>query len=239
MKARVDWSSERTLRIELDHADGLAGERVREVLAALRRAALPRLADACAAYATIQLTFGSCERLGDRDPSSREDADTLERVRRVVEHVLDTPPRKPVSRPCVVIPVCYEGECAPDLGDVAARAGMTPREVIEAHAGRQYCAEFLGFMPGFAYLSGLDERLASPRLATPRPRVPPGSVAIGGSQTAVYPVASPGGWRIIGRTPLRMFDATREVPSVLSGGNQVRFVPISKEEFDLAARDMR
>ena len=120
------------------------------------------------------------------------------------------------------IPVRYGGEFGPDLDEVAALHGMTPAQAIELHASAVYVVYFLGFVPGFAYLGGLPEALATPRLAAPRPKVPAGSVGIAGSQSGVYPFSTPGGWRLIGRTPLEMF---HDEKSVLSIGDLVRFVP--------------
>ncbi len=129
------------------------------------------------------------------------------------------------------IPVCYGGEYGPDLNDVSAMHGMTPTQAIELHASATYLVYFLGFVPGFAYLGEVPEALATPRLATPRRRVPPGSVGIAGSQTGVYPFATPGGWRLLGRTPLSMFRPDRNAMSLLSIGDRVRFMPISRERF--------
>ncbi len=129
------------------------------------------------------------------------------------------------------IPVCYGGEYGPDLNDVSAMHGMTPTQAIELHASATYRVYFLGFVPGFAYLGEVPEALATPRLATPRRRVPPGSVGIAGSQTGVYPFATPGGWRLLGRTPLSMFRPDRNAMSLLSIGDRVRFMPISRERF--------
>lgn len=126
----------------------------------------------------------------------------------------------------VEIPVRYGGESGPDLADVAAHCGMTAQAVIELHAQPVYTVAMLGFAPGFAYLLGLPEALATPRLATPRLRVPPGSVGIAGAQTGVYALETPGGWRIIGRTELTLFDPTREAPFFLHAGDRVRFVPL-------------
>jgi inhibitor of KinA len=131
----------------------------------------------------------------------------------------------------VEVSVCYGGEYGPDLDDVGALHGMSPAQVIELHSSATYLVYFLGFVPGFAYLGGLPEALVTPRLATPRRRVPPGSVGIAGNQAGVYPFATPGGWRLIGRTPIRMFRADREGLSLLSIGDRVRFVPISAERF--------
>jgi len=131
----------------------------------------------------------------------------------------------------VEIPVCYGGEFGPDLDDVAALRGIAPRRVIELHSSRSYLVYFLGFVPGFAYLGELPEALVTPRLATPRKRVPAGSVGIAGNQTGVYPFATPGGWRLLGRTPVSMFRTDREGLSLVSIGDRVRFVPVSQERF--------
>jgi inhibitor of KinA len=126
------------------------------------------------------------------------------------------------------IPVVYGGEYGPDLEAVAALTGHTPDEVVAIHSSAEYLVYFLGFSPGFPYLGGMPESIAAPRLETPRRRVPAGSVAIGGRQTGVYPMASPGGWRIIGRTSLRLFAPDADPPVLLQMGDHVRFVPITK-----------
>jgi len=131
----------------------------------------------------------------------------------------------------VEIPVCYGGEYGPDLDDVCVLHGISPARAMELHSSATYLVYFLGFVPGFAYLGGLPEALATPRLATPRRKVPAGSVGITGNQTGVYPFATPGGWRLIGRTPVAMFRADREGLSLLSMGGRVRFTPISAERF--------
>jgi len=131
----------------------------------------------------------------------------------------------------VEIPVCYGGDYGPDLNDVSSIHGMTPEQVIALHSSSSYLVYFLGFVPGFAYLGGLPEALVTPRLATPRRKVPPGSVGIAGSQTGVYPFATPGGWRLLGRTPVSVFRPDRTELSLLSIGDRVRFTPISLEQF--------
>ena len=131
----------------------------------------------------------------------------------------------------VEIPVCYGGEFGPDLREVSASRGLTPDQAIELHASATYLVYFLGFVPGFAYLGELPEGLIMPRLAAPRRKVPAGSVGIAGSQTGVYPFATPGGWRLLGRTPLRLFQPDRAELSLLSIGDRVRFAPISLEQF--------
>ncbi len=136
----------------------------------------------------------------------------------------------------VEIPVCYGGEYGPDLIDVSKTLGMTPAKTIELHSSANYVVYFLGFVPGFAYLGELPQALVTPRLATPRRRVPPGSVGIAGRQTGVYPVATPGGWRLLGRTPISMFRADQNGFSLLSIGDRVRFTPINQEQFAMLER---
>lgn len=134
------------------------------------------------------------------------------------------------------IPVCYGGDHGEDLDPAAAELGISASELIARHSASIYTVAMIGFAPGFPYLSGLDPALALPRHATPRTHVPAGSVAIGGAQTGIYPRESPGGWRLLGRTPLRLFDAQRDPPSLLSPGDRVRFEPIDIEAYRLLER---
>lgn len=136
------------------------------------------------------------------------------------------------------LPVAYGGEYGPDLPFVCQNAGLTPKEVITIHSGSDYLIYMLGFTPGFPYLGEMDERLAAPRLESPRVRIPAGSVGIAGPQTGIYPVESPGGWRLIGRTPARLFDPQRKEPVLLNAGDYVRFIPIEHEEFLRIAREV-
>jgi KipI family sensor histidine kinase inhibitor len=131
----------------------------------------------------------------------------------------------------VEIPVCYGSEFGSDLAEVAALRGMTAAQVVERHTAVEYLVYFLGFVPGFAYLGELDKELLTPRLASPRRRVAAGSVGIAGNQTGVYPFATPGGWRLLGRTPVKMFRADREGLSLLTIGDRVKFTPIDAERF--------
>lgn len=141
------------------------------------------------------------------------------------------------SRCAIEIPVCYDRAFGPDLDIVASHAGLSGQAVIERHTAATYTVAMLGFAPGFPYLLGLDPTLQVPRRANPRTRVPAGSVAIGGAQTGIYSQELPGGWHLIGRTPLRLFDPLRDQPALLAPGDRVRFRPIGAEEFTaLAAR---
>ena len=133
--------------------------------------------------------------------------------------------------PVVEIPVCYGGEYGPDLEEVAQHCSLTPEEVIARHTAPTYRIYMLGFPPGFPYLGGMDPSIAAPRRKEPRIQIPAGSVGIAGEQTGVYPIVSPGGWQLIGRTPLRLFDPQKEQPILLSAGVGIRFVPIDEETF--------
>lgn len=133
---------------------------------------------------------------------------------------------------CIVdIPVCYGGEQGPDLETVQASSGLSAEEVIRLHSAPEYLIYMVGFTPGFPFLGGLNEKLFTPRLETPRMKVPQGSVGIANNQTGIYPVASPGGWQIIGRTPLTLFDPRRDDPFFYRAGDKIRFVPISREDY--------
>lgn len=132
----------------------------------------------------------------------------------------------------VTIPVCYGGAFGPDLENVCAHTGLSKEEVIARHTGRDTYCFMLGFTPGFAYLGGMDESLATPRLENPRTFIPAGSVGIAGKQTGIYPIDSPGGWQLIGRTPLAVFDPLRTPPTLVEAGDWVRFEAISESEYE-------
>ncbi|MBR5109657.1 MAG: 5-oxoprolinase subunit PxpB [Clostridia bacterium] len=129
------------------------------------------------------------------------------------------------------IPVCYGGEYGPDLKNIAAHAGLSEREVIDIHTSCDYLIYMLGFLPGFCYLGGLDERIHTPRLETPRLKIPAGSVGIGGKQTGIYPMDSPGGWQLMGKTPVKTYDPERDPAILVQAGEYIRFVEIGEAEF--------
>ena len=129
------------------------------------------------------------------------------------------------------IPVCYGGEYGPDIDNIAEHAGLSVNEVIKIHSSKDYLIYMLGFLPGFTYLGGLDERIHTPRLASPRLTIRAGSVGIGGSQTGIYPLDSPGGWQLMGLTPVRTYDPERQTPILVEAGDYIRFIPIDEEEF--------
>ena len=129
------------------------------------------------------------------------------------------------------IPVIYGGEYGPDLAGIAAHAGLTEDEVVAIHSSTDYLIYMLGFLPGFCYLGGLDERIHTPRLPNPRLKIRAGSVGIGGSQTGIYPLDSPGGWQLMGMTPVKTYDPERETPILVEAGNYIRFVPVDEAEY--------
>jgi inhibitor of KinA len=145
----------------------------------------------------------------------------------------------PASGKVLEIPVCYGGDHGEDLAALALGREMTAARFAELHCAPTYFVGMLGFAPGFPYLAGMDARLIAPRRATPRPRVPAGSVAIGGEHTGIYPFESPGGWHLIGRTPLGLFGLERDPPSLLQAGDRVRFLPIAPEAFERMLLEQR
>jgi KipI family sensor histidine kinase inhibitor len=133
------------------------------------------------------------------------------------------------------VPVVYGGEHGPDLEDVAARLGLQPGQVIQQHTQAEHVVQLIGFAPGFPYIGGLPAALALPRRESPRERVPVGSVAIAGRQTGIYPTSTPGGWHLVGRTPIVLFDAERQPPAYFAPGDRVRFVPIAESDWSAYA----
>jgi inhibitor of KinA len=213
------------VRVVEDH--GREPERALDaVLSALRQleaGVIPGVVELAPAYATVGVFF---------DPALTG----FEAVKTAIEQVLPetelVKPRGAGTARTVEVPVCYEDEFAPDLREVAWHAGLSPQDVVRRHSAAMYRVSCVGFAPGFPYLSGLPTELATPRRAAPRKEIPAGAVAIGGTQTGIYPRQSPGGWNIIGRTPLSLFEVKREPPSLFQAGDRVRFRRISREEFE-------
>ncbi|MBN8728814.1 MAG: 5-oxoprolinase subunit PxpB [Xanthomonadales bacterium] len=191
--------------------------RVHRAAAILRAAALPGVSDIVPAYAALALHY-------DPEVWAYGSGAEWRHLAGAVEAVFARPPAAAAApAKTLAIPVRYGGEHGPDLDFVAHRCGLTAEEVVTRHVAGEYTVAMLGFAPGFPYLLGLDPALALPRRAEPRLRVPTGSVAIGGAQTGIYPGELPGGWHLIGHTPLRLFDAVGEPPCPLAPGDRVRF----------------
>ena len=166
---------------------------------------------------------------------------SYEKISGIISKALDKPVVEMSHHKRIVkVPVCYDKEFGPDIEDVAEHAGITVPEVIKIHTSTPYLVYMLGFQPGFPYLGGLDERIHTPRLETPRIRLEAGSVGIGGAQTGLYPMESPGGWRIIGVTPVRCYNPDKEKPIPYMAGDHIKFESISKDEFNaLREADLR
>jgi inhibitor of KinA len=194
------------------------------VIHQLEAVAIPGVIELAPAYTTIGVFF---------DPRGTGGFDKLKTT---IEHALQTslePARPRANGETVIeVPVCYEDEFAPDLNDVAQHTSLSQDEIIRRHSDAIYRVACVGFTPGFPYLSGLPPELATPRRSSPRKEIPAGAVAIGGTQTGIYPRKSPGGWNIVGRTPARLFDVEREPPALFHAGDQVRFRQISRSEFE-------
>ena len=222
---RFQAASDQALLVYLGEEIGAsAHDRVVQLLRLLQREPLPWVRNIQPAYCSLMITFDAVA------------VDHAEVQARLTEYEKRAE-KLPVERARLVeVPVCYGGEFGPDLEEVAAKRNLSAVKMIQLHCSRTYHAYFLGFAPGFAYLGNLAKELVVPRLETPRKAVPAGSVGIAGHQTAIYPFATPGGWRLIGRTPLQIFQKDREPMNWIAIGDQVRFRPISREEFQWKGR---
>ena len=193
--------------------------RVRHMLLAIEKAGIPGVIEAVPTYRSLLLYYDPLQ-IGYKE------------LRERLEALEQKPEDSEFPKPTVTeVPTIYGNEYGPDLEFVAKHNGLTPEEVVQIHAGTAYLIYMLGFMPGFVYLGGMSPKIATPRLETPRIKIPGGSVGIAGSQTGIYPAESPGGWQLIGRTPLKLFDPYRQPPALLQAGNYVTFVSITPQEF--------
>ncbi|WDM03076.1 5-oxoprolinase subunit PxpB [Alicyclobacillus cycloheptanicus] len=193
--------------------------RVKAVCDMLDRSSIPGVVEWVPAFTSVAVVY---------DPLVTACSVLIDHLRRVLA---DLPSLDVLGGRIVDIPVCYGGPFGPDLHEVARRCGLSEAEVIRLHSEPLYRVYMVGFVPGFPYLGGLPKRLAAPRKRQPRTQVPEGSVGIAGEQTGIYSLSTPGGWQIIGRTPVKLFDPTVNPPSYLQMGDRVRFCPISEETY--------
>lgn len=218
--ARFELASDQSLLIYFGEKITItAHEQIRKLLRLLVEEPIAGVRNLHPAYCSLLVKF---------DPLKWPNEKLEKELRKYLARLDEVP--LPEARE-VEIPVCYGGEFGPDLDEVAVLHQITSEQIIKLHSSATYLVYFLGFVPGFAYLGELPKELATPRLSSPRKRVPAGSVGIAGNQTGVYPFETPGGWRLLGRTPVSMFRADRDGLSLLSIGDRVRFVPISQERF--------
>jgi len=217
------------LRIEVgDTMDERTLARVRAADDALRSAPLEGVVEVVPAYTTLTVYYDFSAAIAAGAP-----ADDVPKwlTARVTERLKKGGKGKSRAPQRIEIPVCYGGEFGPDLGRVAREAKLSEEEVVRRHAKKEYIVALTGFSPGFAYLLGMPKELATPRLAKPRTEVAPGSVGIAGAQTGIYPLTTPGGWNLIGRTPLRLFRPENNPPTLLRAGDRVQFRAVTREEF--------
>lgn len=190
---------------------------------ALKNSNLPGIVETVPTYRSLMVHY---------DPGVIQYAPLVKKLKGLLGQLdnIEIPPSEVLE-----VPVLYGGEMGPDLAFVAEHNGKTPEEVIKIHTSTEYLIYMLGFTPGFTYLGGMSEEIATPRLKTPRVKIPGGSVGIAGSQTGVYPIDSPGGWQLIGRTPVKMYDPDRETPILPQAGQYIKFRAIDQKEFDKIA----
>lgn len=217
------------LRIELGEEIGEKSlHRVQAACAALAKSPVPGLRELVPAYTTITAHYDPLEAVQAGAPEEDVVGWLTQRVSVELKGASRSASMKGRT---VEIPVCYGGDFGPDLARVAKQAKLSPEEVVKRHAAAKYLVHLVGFAPGFPYLGGMPKELATPRLAQPRARVPAGAVGIAGAQTGVYPLSTPGGWNLIGRTPLSLFSPENDPPALLAPGDAVKFRSITAEEF--------
>ena len=206
----------------IEMGDGISPEinrSVHNLFLAIEKQGIPGILDMVPTYRSLLINY---------DPLTLPPDELEERVRALTQDLDET--ATGASR-VVELPTVYGDDHGPDLAYVAEHNGLTEEEVIALHSGTNYLVYMMGFTPGFTYLGGMPEKIATPRLQTPRTAIPAGSVGIAERQTGVYPIESPGGWQLIGRTPVRLFDPSKQPPVIAEPGDYIRFVPVSPEEY--------
>lgn len=227
---QVETTSESSILLRFGESiERALNDRVHAAVRALQSPPIPGIVELVPAYASVAIHYDPAVWLDasvDQSPAQRLADAVLERLANSVGDTVETTAR------IVEIPVCYDPLLGEDLLESSCTLGISVDELSARHAGGDYRVAMLGFAPGFPYLLGLDPSLHLPRRSQPRLRVPAGSVAIGGAQTGIYPTDLPGGWHLIGRTPIRLFDTRRQPPHLVIAGDRVRFIRISGEQFD-------
>lgn len=203
-------------------------KKLRTITAYLDKNPFPWLTEYVPAFTTVTIYYDPLKVL-EIQPGIQLPYDFVSQ--QLSSHLKDLKTDKMSPQRVVSIPVCYGGYFGPDLKYVAHYNNMSVQEVIEIHSANEYIVYMIGFSPGFPYLGGMSERISAPRRSSPRLKIPPGSVGIAGKQTGIYPIETPGGWQIIGRTPKNLFQPDEELPSLLQAGDKIKFTPISNPEF--------
>ena len=218
----------------VDNSGGDSDEAIEAVLETVRRvevAQIPGVIEVAPSYTTVAISYDPIAAVEAGAPPDKILDWLCEKIRGATK--ARSKRTRPTTSRETEIPVCYDREFALDIDDVAQSANLSAAEIARRHAAAHYRVSCVGFTPGFPFLSGLPPELATPRRPTPRTKIPTGSVAIGGRQTGVYPVESPGGWNIIGRTPLQLFNSNRAAPALLRAGDCVRFRAITRQQFEV------
>jgi len=240
-RARQSWQivplGDRCLIVEFEsRVDEAINRKARSLALALLENPLPGVVDVVPAFCTVAVYYRPEEVMAAATSPPQSSPYQLLRAR--VAAVLDAGvDSTPGTARVVRVPVCYGANFGPDLQEVAAACAMSPEEVIQAHVDSKHVVFMLGFSPGFPYIGGLDPRLSVPRRMTPRTRIPAGTVAIARDQTAIYSYETPGGWNLLGRTPIRLFDPMAEPPCRLQAGDRIQFVPITPAQFEATDPD--
>lgn len=217
---RILLSSDRAVSVEFGNCiDEQINEKIRAFCMKLEERPIPGITEIVPTYRSVMIHY-------------EPEVLPYDKLTALVKQMLKDSHEMQVPKGLLVrVPVCYGGQFGPDLSYVAAHHGISEEEVIRIHTAPEYLIYMLGFTPGFAYMGGMDEAIATPRLKTPRQLIPAGSVGIAGSQTGIYPIDSPGGWQLIGQTPLKLYDPHREEPILFAAGQRVQFYPVDEKKF--------
>jgi inhibitor of KinA len=212
-------------------------DEVLRVFQLLQRADIPGVIELAPAYTSVAVFFDPVALLKSNSATNGGFDELANTIRKTITPASKRRRRAAAKGPrSIEIPVCYDPEFAVDLDRIAEHTKLSEREIVDLHSTRQYRVACIGFVPGFTFLAGLPKKLATPRRDVPRKEIPAGSVGIGGVQTGIYPLRSPGGWNLVGRTPVKLFDPARNPPTLLCPGDRVRFREISREEFESLKR---
>jgi inhibitor of KinA len=221
------------VREQFEDAPDETLDEVLRVFQLLQRAAIPGVIELAPAYTSVAVFFNPIAVIRSSGAAIGVFNELAKRIQSAIISASRRHRRRTAARTprLIEIPVCYDAEFGVDLGRVAEHTRLSEREIIDLHGTREYRVACIGFVPGFTFLAGLPKNLATPRRDVPRKEIPAGSVGIGGAQTGIYPLRSPGGWNLIGRTPLKLFDPIKDPPTLLCPGDRVRFHAITREEF--------
>lgn len=234
MKYTITPLSDESIVIELGEKIDVNIQKSIQVLTSyLKKRPFPGMKEYIPAYTTLTIYYDLMEIQAYTEKHKLFDKTPYQLVQNWVNQLIEKLPEKgEASSRVIQVPVCYGGDHGPDLGVVAKHNGLTDEDVIGIHSGKDYLVYMIGFAPGFPYIGGMSEEIATPRKGSPRLEIPARTVGIAGKQTGVYPIETPGGWQLIGRTPIELFRQDKEKPSLLQPGDTIRFYSISEDEYE-------